>query len=137
MSNTWALDVEPLVYTIIKAKTEAKLKTKYPKIYFTNSDELLGDTTKSHTVYIHELEPVEVGQDTNGNTINGLISTFEVKVIVNTNKAECRDILKAIIPAFKELCFDGKKYPSIMTVSGMQQGVARFSRIIGANDKIG
>lgn len=134
--STWVLDNEPRIYTIIKAKTEAGLKKKYPKIYYTTSDELSVNETKPQTVYIHEVSAVEVGQDTDAKSINGVLSTFEVRVTATTQKSDARTIIKEIVGAFKELRFEVVALPEIMTVSGMYQASGRFRRIIGADDTL-
>jgi len=134
VDNSWVLDNESRIFTRIKGMTEKTLSKKFPGIYYTTSDELTENVTKPYTVYLHELNGVEKGQDLCGQDINGILSTFELKVSVNTKKSDCKAILVEILKAFKQLYFDVVVLPEIQTDSEMYIGIGRFRRVIGQGD---
>lgn len=134
VDNSWVLDNESRIFTRIKGMTEKKLSKKFPSIYYTTADELTENVTKPFTVYLHELTGIEQGQDLCGTSINAVLSTFELKVSVNTKKSDCKAILIEIVNAFKQLYFDVVVLPEIQTDSEMFIGVGRFRRIIGQGD---
>lgn len=136
MSADWVLDNENKIYTIIKAKTYTQLKKSYPNIYYTTSDETITDENKFPTVYIHEMQGVERGQTLDGEEINAVLSTFEVRVTVNTKNTDAKAVMRKIIVAFKSLKFQSTMIPIMTTNANMYVMTARFQRLIGANDKI-
>lgn len=142
ISSTWYLDIEPKVFTLIKAKTYTKLKQKYPKILFTSIDAMPTDgTAYSHTVYIHEIGGLEMGKDLENTSVNAYECTFEVKVSVtsedsNSKKSEVRDITGYIASAFKSLKFDMILMPTVEISDSAYTVPMRFRRVIGANDII-
>lgn len=141
MNSSWYMDIEPRVFSLIKSYTYTDLVAKYPSILFTTIDALPTDTTYSHTVYIHELNGVEVGRDLENIGVNAYESTFEVKVSVTeldstSKKQEVRDIVGYITEAFKKLKFNIVAMPTVEISSSAYTCPIRFRRIIGANDTL-
>ena len=88
------------------------------------------------TVYIHLLTPTERGQTLDGQTINALLATFQVDVTTNTSKSDCRKVMTTVMNVFKEMRFQGKSLPETSINNKIHHSVARFSRVIGANDRL-
>lgn len=135
MNADWFMDNESRIFTIVKGKTYPKLVKTFPDIFFTTSDES-SDNPVFPTVYIHELEGIEQGITLERNEVNSITSTFEVKVSVDTKKADAKTIMKSILLAFKELGFNTTMIPITMTQANMYVSVARFRRAISSEDII-
>ena len=88
------------------------------------------------TVLIHLLTPTEQGQTLDGQTINALLATFQVDVTTNTSKSDCRKVMATVMNVFKEMRFQGKSLPETSINNKIYHSVARFSRVIGANDRL-
>lgn len=141
ISDTWYLDVEPKVFTLVKGKTYKELKQKYPSILFTSINAMPTDGTYSHTVYIHEVGGIELGKDLENVSVNAYECTMEVKVSVtsedsNSKKSEVREITSYIAKAFKQLKFDIILMPTVEITDSAYTVPMRFRRVIGANDTL-
>lgn len=134
-ANDWAIDLEGTVVALVKAKTLKTLQKTYPKVRIT--DEGVSDSTAVFpTVYIHLLPAVEQGQTLDGQTINALFATFQVDVTTNTSKSDCRKVMATVMNVFKKMRFQGKSLPETSINNKIYHSVARFSRVIGANDRL-
>ena len=141
MANPWYMDIEPKVFTLIKARTYPKLVKKYPSILFTSIDSLPTNETYSHTVYIHELGGSELGADLEGKGVNAYECTFEVKISVTeqdkvSKKSDVTAITGYITEAFKDLGFKIVTMPTVNISASAYTVPIRLRRVIGANDII-
>lgn len=134
-ANDWATDLESTVTALVKAKSLPQLQKKYSKIRITDEGENSGSAVFP-TVYIHLLSPTEQGQTLGGQTINALLATFQVDVTTNTSKSDCRKVMATVMNVFKEMRFQGKSLPETSINNKIYHSVARFSRVIGANDRL-
>lgn len=134
-ANDWATDLESTVTALVKAKSLPQLQKKYSKIRITDEGENSGSAVFP-TVYIHLLSPTEQGQTLDGQTINALLATFQVDVTTNTSKSDCRNVMATVMNVFKEMRFQGKSLPETSINNKIYHSVARFSRVIGANDRL-
>lgn len=134
-ANDWAADLESTVVALVKAKSLPQLQKKYPKVRITDEGENSGSAVFP-TVYIHLLAPTEQGQTLDGQTINALLATFQVDVTTNTSKSDCRKVMTTVMNVFKEMRFQGKALPETSINNKIHHSVARFSRVIGANDRL-
>lgn len=134
-ANDWATDLESTVTALVKAKSLPQLQKKYSKIRITDEGENSGSAVFP-TVYIHLLSPTEQGQTLDGQTINALLATFQVDVTTNTSKSDCRKVMATVMNVFKEMRFQGKSLPETSINNKIYHSVARFSRVIGANDRL-
>lgn len=134
-ANDWATDLESTVVALVKAKSLPQLQKKYSKIRITDEGENSGSAVFP-TVYIHLLSPTEQGQTLDGQTINALLATFQVDVTTNTSKSDCRKVMATVMNVFKEMRFQGKSLPETSINNKIYHSVARFSRVIGANDRL-
>lgn len=134
-ANDWATDLESTVTALVKAKSLPQLQKKYSKIRITDEGENSGSAVFP-TVYIHLLSPTEQGQTLDGQTVNALLATFQVDVTTNTSKSDCRKVMATVMNVFKEMRFQGKSLPETSINNKIYHSVARFSRVIGANDRL-
>lgn len=134
-ANDWATDLESTVVALVKAKSLPQLQNKYSKVRITDEGENSGSAVFP-TVYIHLLSPTEQGQTLDGQTINALLATFQVDVTTNTSKSDCRKVMATVMNVFKEMRFQGKSLPETSINNKIYHSVARFSRVIGANDRL-
>lgn len=134
-ANDWATDLESTVTALVKAKSLPQLQKKYSKIRITDEGENSGSAVFP-TVYIHLLSPTEQGQTLDGQTINALLATFQVDVTTNTSKSDCRKVMATVMNVFKEMRFQGKSLPETSINNKIYHSVARFRRVIGANDRL-
>ena len=118
--------LESQVITRIKTQFSKKLKDRYPNLKFTNSDR--ADTVpKFPTVYIHEMPGAETGADLQGDTINAVWSSFQIEVTTNTKMDE-------VVRIMKTMRFQVTSMPEFQNTDSVYRRVARFRRIIGADD---
>lgn len=135
----WVRERENDIFTLVRARTERVLKTKYPDLYFTQDDEQIVETNLP-TVYVHNLPGTEIGQTIDGKNINGMLFTFEISVTVSKKQgqAAASEVMWEVISQFKKLRFTLMMSPEFISSSNasVQQIVARVRRPIGANDNI-
>lgn len=133
--NSWAYDIESTIYSIVKAKTYSAIKKKYPNLLFTNKGQSDSSPTFP-TVYIHMLAPTEQGRTIDGQSINGLLVTFQVDVSTNTSSSDVRWVTSEIAEVFKAMRFEAKPMPETSYADKIYRSTARFRRVIGANDRL-
>lgn len=137
MANDWIFMIESKIFSIVKTKTESKIKTKFPKVTYTSSEEAITSTTVFPTIYIAELAGgTEIGKDVEATSINGILTTFEAKVLINTSKNDAKTIMTYVLNAFTDLRFQCISLPNISSLNGVYTAVARFRRPIGQADKL-
>ena len=114
------------------------LKKKYPKINCTTTNE--SETpAKFPTLYLHELAPLEVGQDLTNESVNAIRCTIEIQVWTSggtTPEKDCQNILSDAVIEMKRFNFNISAMPMVQTTDKISWGVIRCTRIIGANDGI-
>ena len=81
MDSSWVFDIQTTIYSRLKAKCEAKLKSVFPNINVTMDSHAL-TTPRFPTVYVHFLAPIEVGNDLDGQDVNAIYLTAQTEVIV-------------------------------------------------------
>ena len=131
MDNTWYLQIQNKVITQI----EYMMKKKYPKLICTTKNEN-GQPAKFPTLYLHELQPVEQGQDLTNETVNAVLSTIEIMVWTNTTETDCRNIIGETVNQMKLLQFNVIGMPIVQVNDKVSCGVMRCRRMIGNGDKI-
>lgn len=78
--NQWVYDLENLTYAIVKTRCEKKLKTKYPKLKFTQEEQSDSATASFPTVLVQALEPIEQNEDLECERINTVLFTAQSMV---------------------------------------------------------
>ena len=129
----WTGDIASIIFTRIKIQFSSNLKTKYPDLYFTNSDNSQ-TTPKFPTVYIHEIGSVEQGQDLDNSEINATLSSFQIEVIDNVSQNRAKEIMEEVIRIMKIMRFTITALPEFQNTDSDYRSVARFRRMIGKND---
>lgn len=135
MNNSFVLDMESKIYTLVKARCYQELKTKYPKIIFTTSDEV-SENPQFPNVYICETSSRERNMDLIGNQVNSVESVFEVKVTVDTDKQDVSKIMAYLLDAFKQLRFELVSKSKVITEANMFYQSATFRHTFGSDDVI-
>lgn len=132
-SDVWFSKLESVIFTIIKARMTAKLRSKYPNIFFTTSSQI--DTEPAFpTVYIHETGCLEAGNDLENKTVNAVIETIQVDVTANTSDTDCKTVATEVINQLKALRFNIVGFP-VYTIDGnIHRAVIRARRTIGSGD---
>lgn len=129
--NQWVYDLPLIIYSYIKRQIEKK----HPAANVTDLDSSLSEPIFP-TVYVKELEGKEKGRGLEGKKINAVEESFQVDVICNTSKNDARIIMATIMDSFKKLQFEVLQSPLYSDKNKVYRGIARFRRIIGANDTL-
>lgn len=134
MKENWFAEIESRIFTQISYMLTERENAPYPDMKCTTVSQ--NTVVNFPTMYIHELQPVEMGNDLVNQTVNAVLSTFEIQVWDNVSEKNCRDILTASILEMKKLGFNVTMFPNVTTDSKIAWGVARFRRMIGAEDTL-
>jgi len=111
------------------------MKKSYPALKCTTKNE--SETPAEFpTLYLHELQPLEVGQDLTNETVNAIRCTIEIQVWTNTTEQECRKILSSAVAEMKRFRFNISAMPIVQTTGKISWGAIRATRIIGNGDDI-
>ena len=111
------------------------MKKKYPALNCTTKSEN-GLPAEFPTLYLHELEPIERGQDLTNETVNAVLSTMEIVIWTNTTEDDCRKMLAEAVNQMKHLQFNIIGMPVVVTNDKISRGVIRCRRLVGNGDKL-
>lgn len=125
----WYSGIKDKVFT----QVSYMVKKTYPKLICTTVNENT-IPSKFPTMYLHELQPAEAGNDLTNETVNAVICTIEVMVWTNTTETDCRQICDCITEEFKRLQFNVTMMPLVEMRNNIASGVIRFRRIVGNGD---
>ena len=125
------LQLESIVMTQLARRVPDLTEHHYPNMSFTNE---INDKVPSFpNVYVHELEPAEVGISLSNQRIHAVRSTFQIEVTTNTNKADAKNVCTACIYAMKAM-----RFSLVSDVYSKQNNVHRYiirmRRIIANGD---
>lgn len=134
-NSEWTDDIESIVYSRVKYST-MELKEKYPKIRYTTNNENVEPITIFPTVYIHEESSIPSYMVLERDFVEEVLSTFLVKITVNTEKTDAKYIGKKIKEAMIKLGFEPISNPIINPSSNMYISNARYRRRICYDDKL-
>ena len=135
MSSEYVLDMESKIYTLIKSRCYPELSKKYKTINFTTSDEV-SENPQFPTVYICESSSPEKDIDLIRVQVNSVLTVFDVKVTVDTDKQDVTKIMGYILNAFKNLRFELVAKSKVITDANMYYMTASFKRKFGSDDVI-
>ena len=141
VDNTWAYENETKVLGILNSYAIPNLRKKFPSmkwqqgVTITNIESRLSKPTFP-TIYVHELPGTEQGRTLNGQNINGVLTTFEVQTFTNTSQYDAKIMLAIVADVFKEMRFEITSMPEFKSDEKVYRSVARFSRLIAANDRL-
>lgn len=125
--------IETQVFSLIKAKFSAKIKSKYKDLNFTTSDKS-STKAKFPTVYIHLLESPEIGSDLEGTSVNGINATLQIEVTDNQSQTRADEVAKEILKVMKSMRFKAVGMPFHDNSGDTYRTVSRYRRPIGAGD---
>ena len=134
MKENWFAEIESRVFTQISYMLTERENAPYPDMKCTTVSQ--NTVVNFPTMYLHELQPVEAGNDLDNTTVNAVLSTIEIQVWSNESEKHCKDILTAAIVEMKRLRFNVTMFPNVTTDNKIAWGVARFRRMIGAGDSL-
>lgn len=129
------LDIETRVFSRIKNKYPARLKTMFPNTNFTTSDRV-ADDPQFPTIYVHEMSSVEKGNDLENTTINAVLSTFQIEVYDNESMDNARIVMNNVVETMKSMGFSIVSMPEFKNSQSVYRRVARFRRMIGSGDTL-
>lgn len=134
VNEDWFSKIESTVFTQIEYMMTGCADAPFPGLHCTTKSQTT--ITNFPTLYLHELEPVERGQDLDNVTVNAVMSTIEIQVWANTTETDCKSILYKAITEMKRMRFNVIMFPSVTTSNKVAWGVARFRRMIGGGDTL-
>ena len=111
------------------------MKKKYSNLNCTTKNSN-GEPAQFPTLFLHELTPVEQGQDLTNETVNAVLSTIEIQVWTNTTENDCRNIIAEAVNQMKALNYNIIEMPLVQVGNKVNWGVIRCRRMIGNGDKI-
>ena len=131
-NELWFAQVGGILYThfVTRMKKLTNRKIKYTQ---SNSDI---SPTSLPAVHFQELEPIEVGNDIENSGIHAVGETIQLTVYGNGQMSEVKDIMSKSVLCMKQMRFNMTGMPVYTTNHDIKYGVARFRRLIGADDII-
>ena len=128
------LQLENIVTAKLKVIVPRLTNGKYHYMSFTN--EISDNTPSFPNVYVHELEPCEVGRDLSNNKIHALRDTIQIDVSTNTSKNDSRIVSIACVNAMKTLKYSLVSGPTYIKSNNIHRFVIRFRRIVANGDEL-
>lgn len=126
------LALESIVTTQLKTRITRQLGSLYPNLSFTS--EVSEKTPSFPNVYVHELEPSEVGMSIPNQTIHAIRDTIQIDVSTNTSKADARKVANAVVNTMKLLQYTIVAMPTYMKDNNLHRYVIRARRVIANGD---
>lgn len=126
------LALESIVKTQLETRLKNEFTTKYPKLSVTT--EISDKEPSFPNVYVHELEPSEVGMSIPNQTIHALRDTIQIDVSTNTSKADARIVANACVKDMKLLRYTITVFPTYMKDNNLHRYVIRARRIVANGD---
>lgn len=133
-NNGWVFDIQTTIFSRIKAICTAKLRSKYPDIKITQNSRDT-NTSKYPTVYVHFLQPTEVGKDLDGQTVNAIYQTVQIEIFVTQAQGMvvANEVSSVVLDIMKEMRFVATM-PEFQDTDANYRTVSRYSRTIGNSD---
>lgn len=135
MDELWFTQLESMIYSQIEYMLKVRADAPYPTLNCTTVNQNTMPT-QLPTLYIHELNPVEKGQDLDNASVNAVLHTMEIQVWTDKGQSDCKNILAAALVEMKRLRYDIIMLPMVETRNGISWGTMRARRLIGANDTL-
>lgn len=138
----WATEIDTTVLSRLRSRGYTDLKKKYKNINFTDNDRAQ-TTPKFPTVYYINISSAERGQTLDGKSMNALLHSVQIEVSDNgtpvANKPQnyaTKDVTSKICEYMKDMGYEIVNMPFFQNTDTVFRMVARFRRVIGANDVI-
>lgn len=126
------LQLESIVTTQLKVRVPKLTDNKFPNLSFSN--EVSDDTPSFPNVYIHELEPSEVGNSIPNQTIHAIRDTIQIEVTTNTSKSDARTVIMACVNAMKGLRYSLVVAPIYTKINNVHRFIIRCRRVVANGD---
>ncbi len=126
------LQLENIVKTQLQTRVFRELGSRYPKLSF--SDEISDETASFPNVYIHELNPSEIGNSLENNVIKAIRDTIQIEVSTNTSKSDARVVINSCVKAMKEIGYSTSQMPVHTKLNNIYRFVIRCQRVVGEGD---
>ena len=126
------LQLENIVTTQLRVRVPKLTDNQFPKMSFTN--EVSDNTPSFPNVYVHELEPSEVGCSIPNEVIHAIRDTIQIEVLTNVSKTEARTVINACVKAMKTLRFGLVTGPVYTKINNVHRFVVRMRRVVANGD---
>lgn len=133
--DEWFNQIESNVYSQLEYMLKGKADAPFPNLYMTTVSQEVKEPDLP-AMRVHELNPVETGQDLDNVTVNAVMSTFEIQAWSNQGESHCKAILTKAVTEMKRMRFNIIMLPTTTTSNGLAWGVFRARRVIGAGDTL-
>lgn len=130
----WTSEIKDKVFSIVQYEGRRKLLSKYPTINFTSVNKKDTEPTFPN-VYVKQLQGAGTGYTLEDAQPNGAIASYQIEVTDNesqNNTEYIADIIADIMTSM-EFRMLGEPFPD-NDVDAFRN-VARYQRVIGANDR--
>ena len=123
--NSWALDFEDTLYSLLKSYMESKVRG----IKVTQDEESSGTATFP-TLLIRQIGAPEAGRTNEAKTINAIRPTFQITITNKGTRKATKDIAVYTVSFFKQQMFEVSNV--VPTISKQVRMVTfRATRVIG------
>ena len=141
VDNTWAYEIETRILGLMNSYAVPRIKKikDFEKTNFSNAvtnEESRLSGTIFPTIYVKELPAVEKERDLEGNTINAVLSTFQIDCIINTSQSQAKKMAQIVSEIMKELQFEVTAMPSFNSKEKVYRSTARYRRTITKKDRL-
>ena len=139
--NTWDYEIETRILGLLNSYAVPRIKKikDFEKTNFSNAvtnEESRLSGTIFPTIYVKELPAVEKERDLEGNTINAVLSTFQIDCIINTSQSQAKKMAQIVSEIMKELQFEVTAMPSFNSKEKVYRSTARYRRTITKKDRL-
>lgn len=130
---SWASELEARIFTIVKSSLiDNGIMERYPTLRFVSPGKQY-IPSDFPTVWIREIQSIEVGKDLDGTSINAVSENIQVDVISRERQIS-RNIMNEVVAEFKKLRFNMSFLPISTEDDLKSYCFARFNRTIGMSD---
>ena len=134
--NQWVYEIEKRTYAIVKTRCENKLKTKYPKLKFTQEEQSDSAAASFPTVLVQALEPIEQNEDLECERVNTVLFTAQVIVTTNKSRLEALDVAQTVADEYKAMSFKLTTAPFVRKNGKLWTATLRARRSFDWNDRL-
>ena len=132
----WATEIDTTVLSRLRSRGYTDLKKKYSNINFTDDDRAPIDP-KFPTVFYINISSAERGQTLDGKSMNALLHSVQIEVSDNSQtNSTVKAVMNKICDYMKDMGYEIVNMPFFQNTDTVFRMVARFRRVIGANDVI-
>lgn len=130
---TWTSELGARIFTIVKTSLiDNGIMERYPTLQFVSPDKQY-IPSEFPTVWIREIQSIEMGNDLDNTTINAVSENIQVDVISRERQIS-RRVMSEVVVEFKKLRFNVNALPLLREDELKAYCFARFNRTIGYND---